>query len=635
MSDPTFDVNIYPQEGPNPAIINSDPNRAALGVCFSGGGSRALTCAWGQMIGLRSLSSGEVSLLDKVRYISSVSGGSWASVLYTYLPDSIPDDEFLPAFFEPQNLRLNSAPSGTMDVSQMGANAMGQVPQKFANLFDPDPFDNIIASFINIVLLKQLDLSDSLKWLWMYIVGNDVLAPFGLYTYEFSFLRSGVPWNYVGAKSFSLSQAYGNEHIFNLPQHPDTSNFVYVRTDSQGNVCRPMLIVNTNIVGADAPDAETMGPIQIPVHVTPVSGGSFGSNPVVPNDIVGGGSVESFGFTSQLQSPQTSQEEVVADFPRDYSLVDITSCSSAFFAAILAQSVPGVINTMMAMDDDNLTDFVGNLLDGERSLLPSATRQRLAALQKEGRSLDLSDLVPQYNYWPVSKASAGSAANKLTQFTDGGDLENTGVLGMLAQTDVSKIIAFVNTCVELEKTSDDVIVAVAQASPLFGIAFDSRSKQFKPYEAGGVNPFTGKVDPMGFLTVFDNSADQFGALREALYQANGSAGQTAPAFHQQSLNVIGNKLAGVPMRDDPVTVLWVQNARVNDWQTKITDEPLSTAIAKGQSDGGLADFAGFPYYDTFTKIHQTPAETNTLAQLWAWCIASEESPLRAAIEKLF
>ncbi|MDD1629616.1 MAG: hypothetical protein LUQ48_04295 [Methylococcaceae bacterium] len=49
----------------------------------------------------------------------------------------------------------------------------------------------------------------------------------------------------------------------------------------------------------------------------------------------------------------------------------------------------------------------------------------------------------------------------------------------------------------------------------------------------------------------------------------------------------------------------------------------------------LAEFADFPYYSTFLKIHQTAAETNTLAQMWAWCVSNKESPLSAAITKMF
>ncbi|MEA3412186.1 MAG: hypothetical protein U9R74_11700 [Pseudomonadota bacterium] len=150
-----------------------------------------------------------------------------------------------------------------------------------------------------------------------------------------------------------------------------------------------------------------------------------------------------------------------------------------------------------------------------------------------------------------------------------------------------------------------------------------------------MNPFTGFVDPKGFLRVFDNSADEFSDLREGLYRANGSGAQTAPAFFRQSLTIVENALAGVPARSDPVTVLWVQNSRVNDWQERIRDPALRGALARGQAEGGLAQFADFPLYSTFGRIHQTAAETNALTQMWAWCLGDGESPLSAAIEELF
>ncbi|MGB5832196.1 MAG: hypothetical protein WBG92_09440 [Thiohalocapsa sp.] len=632
MNDPTYQAKIYPQGGNNPTITHADPRRADVGICFSGGGSRALTCAWGQMMGLRSLRYGSATLLDQVRYISSVSGGSWASVLYTFLPASIPDDAFLAEVFAPQDLFLHSAPASGMDLSHMGPWAMGQVPQRFANLLTTDPVDNIIADFITIVLIRRLELDDSLKWLWMYIVGSDVLAPFGLYDYRFSLFDDQTPWRFDHAKYFGLSKA-------TKPAGPPAGEFHFVRGDGQDQPCRPMLVINTNIVAA-APSLPQ--PIQIPMQVTPVSGGSFGANPVDPDQIVGGGSVASFAFTSVLQSAQ-GNDGVKARFPRRYVLADITSVSSAFYAATLAKRVPEVLASLRQLDDSRLCELVGNKIGGIVGylvrklhwLVGGFVRRRLQSLQLDATAVQLSDLVPEYNNWPVAGVSAGAAANRRTQFTDGGNLENTGVLGMLAQTDAANIIAFVNTDVALEQTTEGVIVAAAQASPLFGIAFDSASRRFKAYQPGGVNPFTGSVDPTGFLQVFDNAEDAFAKLREGLYRANGSGAASGPAFFQQSLKVIDNPLAGVRARPHPVTLLWVQNARVNDWQSKIKDPALRDAIATGQREGWLTEFADFPLYSTFAKVHQTAAETNTLAQMWAWCVADADSPLSAPIKQLF
>jgi hypothetical protein len=108
MSDPgNYQANIFP--------LGSDSEAAGpgLAVCFSGGGSRALSCALGQLSGLRNIKNPNdptKSVLDSIPYVSSVSGGSWASVLYTYLPTAISDDVFLITVVPPYKL-MKHAPS--------------------------------------------------------------------------------------------------------------------------------------------------------------------------------------------------------------------------------------------------------------------------------------------------------------------------------------------------------------------------------------------------------------------------------------------------------------------------------------------------------------------------------------------
>ena len=79
-----------------PAVTQSGATQPVLGICLSGGGSRALSCALGQLSALNAMTlpNGE-PILGPPQYISSVSGGSWASVLYTFLPDAISDTDFL------------------------------------------------------------------------------------------------------------------------------------------------------------------------------------------------------------------------------------------------------------------------------------------------------------------------------------------------------------------------------------------------------------------------------------------------------------------------------------------------------------------------------------------------------------
>lgn len=663
-----YKANLYPvTDGTNPIVSHADDRRKNVAVCFSGGGSRALTCAWGQLIGLRKMAGGDgTSLLDHVRYISSVSGGTWAAALYTFHANALSDDEFLGQAYDPSRLSYGRDEAGGMNVCEMGNTALGKIPQNFSNLFELDLPRNIIVEFLAIAALKGIPLRESAQWLWMYIVGKNVLADFDLYTYHNHLLQPHEkPWNYSDARFFSLSPDYARQAIFPVSPAPAPESFVYARTRPDGRSACPMLIMNTNIVATDCQKAMS-APMQIPVQVAPTAGGAYGANPC-SEEIVGGGMAESFALTSKLSSP-ASANRAEADFPRRYALVDIVSCSSAFFAAILANPLQAIVAKLMGDEREEESERAGRISEAfqnaEDAIL-AKIRERLSGMDADPKNVrfNLEDLVPKYNYWPAGKAAQGAAANRTAEFTDGGNMDNTGVAGLLAQTRgaVGNIVAFVNGAEVLEKNAQGVIVAATQMAPLFGIAYDEQ-QGFKPYEAGGVNPFTGQIDPIGFLQTFDNSGGEFDALRQGLYDGYARGG---PAFFRQSLRIVENRLLGIDAQPVPVNVLWAQNARIDDWQNRITDPALRDKIERGQSGDTFKDFAkyefahhsrmkelpdherfmtalklspefaSFPYYNTFTKIHQTAAETNVLAQMWAWCVGDADSPLSAAIAELF
>lgn len=87
----------YPElieDGPD--SVKHKPN---VGICFSGGGTRSASATHGQLRALNRL-----GLLENVRYLSCVSGGSWACVPYSYLPEHWEDDHFFGALMDPGNL---------------------------------------------------------------------------------------------------------------------------------------------------------------------------------------------------------------------------------------------------------------------------------------------------------------------------------------------------------------------------------------------------------------------------------------------------------------------------------------------------------------------------------------------------
>jgi hypothetical protein len=84
-----------------------------LGVAFSGGGTRSAAATLGQLRGLR-----DSGWLEHVRYISAVSGGSWAALPFAYSPLTI--DELLGAAELPGDLTLETLDDDTKARGKLG-----------------------------------------------------------------------------------------------------------------------------------------------------------------------------------------------------------------------------------------------------------------------------------------------------------------------------------------------------------------------------------------------------------------------------------------------------------------------------------------------------------------------------------
>src|SRR5579862_409243 len=110
LADTNNEANLYPN-APN----SGGPQ---VGICLSGGGSRALSCALGQLSALNVIVDPKTGrpIMQEV-YLSSVSGGSWASVLYTFLPTSISDSQFLIQPLSPGALSIGNPPDPTNPAS--------------------------------------------------------------------------------------------------------------------------------------------------------------------------------------------------------------------------------------------------------------------------------------------------------------------------------------------------------------------------------------------------------------------------------------------------------------------------------------------------------------------------------------
>jgi hypothetical protein len=99
MSAQIYKTAVYPNDDWNVNTAN-----ARIGLCLSGGGSRALSAGLGQLIGLKSLTiTGNGSALEAIDYISSVSGGTWLNSIFTYSSNRNLDD-LLGTYTPPETL---------------------------------------------------------------------------------------------------------------------------------------------------------------------------------------------------------------------------------------------------------------------------------------------------------------------------------------------------------------------------------------------------------------------------------------------------------------------------------------------------------------------------------------------------
>ncbi|MDG1333000.1 MAG: patatin-like phospholipase family protein [Crocinitomicaceae bacterium] len=202
----TLDVKAWPSEKGSMNFPEDELNLKKTGICMSGGGTRAMVCAVGQLRGLVKL-----GILDNVGYISCVSGGSWASVPFTYYTEGAVDDEQLLGTIIPP----------------------GDLTLKGMKTLEP----GFLAGAANAPLLGNMlrDIgSTPADRLWIRGVSQSYMQRYGLF-------KDGAP------KYFSHTWATVRDICSRNPSlKPD--DFVVVR-NGKNDVHRPYLVVNSSVSG--------------------------------------------------------------------------------------------------------------------------------------------------------------------------------------------------------------------------------------------------------------------------------------------------------------------------------------------------------------------------------------------------
>lgn len=429
-----------------------------VGICLSGGGSRSMTASMGELRALRKL-----GLLDRVSFISSVSGGSWAATSFTYLPDVIDDDTFLgPVIEDPRQLVWGSSwgHNGPNSLLSLSRYCMGYAATQISILGAVE------------IAWRRYQAGDPPHLLWQRAIGELILGQFGLGDGT----SSGSPAQY-----YSYTRSWLERVILANNRGLNASQFRLVRGG------RPYLIVNSALfypppVGLGTPRADAPLTELYPFELTPMGAGlvpTFNGAGQGQADL-GGGYVDPFvfGSTAPAQPVGVSGEFTVPTPPYRFALSDMTGTSSAAFTEIVIQKAEEL---------------------GFKAL---------AALD------------PYYLYWPVKPAGEQNDPANPYYLGDGGILENIGITPLLRRR-IPSIIAFANTSEPLQQhlslSGFHQIRVSSDLPPLFG---------YQPWTAGqGYQPIPSNSSAAyAHNQVFPSSA--FPELVMGLwnaYQAGGTA----------------------------------------------------------------------------------------------------------------
>jgi hypothetical protein len=553
-----------------------------VGICLSGGGSRAFAAGIGQLQALQAITSNGSSLLSQTTFVTTVSGGGWIGIPFTYKPQTLSDVDFLGTYSSPSSLTLSSLgelPSNGIAIQITSGFSIPDLAVKAYTLYEKDGVRP--------------------EMLWQVLMAIHFLEPFGLYQYG----DDRLPTDFFCYDQNALD-------TFVLRHNPSLANESCYLANPDG---RPVLmsLASMSVDSSILPFGQRL----VPVASTSLLTGVW-SSPQGIQQQVGGGEILSFSFNS---SPTTfDDEQATVQQTRQWSLTDVLGTSSAAFAEELIkefqrwEASPEYFAAAMQKAKPDAIHRLGRSPEEKAEIEAFIDRTAAAALLGKA---DLSgaysavtelslptSIVPKYQYWPVSEPHQQGAS--LFDFADGGSLENSGIAAVLSSS-ANVIIAFINSMVPMQRVGQNTVLDTC-VPPLFGYQpWDDKTSQYQKY-GSSCDP---KFPIYGNNQVF--AAEEFQALQDGLWQASGSGPKSAYPIFAKSLVTVSNSWFGVTAGNQ-VTVVWMYLDMSNDWKEELKEEvKLLLSL-----DPRLAKFPNFSTDDTGLDAVQI----NLLSNLTAWAV---------------
>ncbi len=590
---PSFSTGIYDLNNgfPETEYINQRRSSTAkTGVCFSGGGSRALMLAMGQLRGLT-----ELNLIDKIDYIASVSGGSWASSIYTY-QNKFTDAELLGSgVVEPENITFSSLASS---VPEMGTVALISNPNYFSY--------SLVKTWID----HYQNSDEKMTALWQQTVGKTYLENFGLYNSE-----QGLTNNF-----FTLTE--DNKNTISEKNDIDPSNILTAHKS------RPYLIMNGCVPNFDGNNPKSdyaftgleMTPLYSDVpyatnngKITLSDGSSF--------QLGERNAVETFAYGGKAVSPSTDNRITTQHAKTTMGLAAAAGISSCFLGGTRALI-------------DELIDI---FTDGKVSA-KSLTSQDLTSLEAalKGNSMlkgiNVGDIAkaliallnsastnPTANLWSGINAENAIPQSHEFALADGGCIDNFGIMSLLRRK-VQRIVVFVNTSDPLPIAKDGSITyenMTADINSLFGEKYilDTLVEASTDFSHNHVLVSSNDTIDGIPCNTYQDVVNQLVEKKKAGKAAVTTTRHLVKANDWWDIN---------PVDNETVEICWVYNTDVKEWEDRLKDSQVIDALEKFKGNGEEPSFPQSNLYKV-TALGYDSKEANLLGLFSSWIVAGENN----------
>ena len=590
-----------------------------VGLCLSGGGTRACSAGMGQLRALATIQANGTSLLSQIKALSTVSGGSWLGVPYQYMPASGPTDSAYLGTYD-----ANQGSLTVTDLATLPAGNAGNPMTSF--LFSLEGIAGTALLLYELFLESSPDNPLPESMLWQMVMGLNILDSYGLFDIN---LDGGQPKDTFSATAASLQAiTRANSSL--------ASETAYLFADQvdPSRMQRPLHICNMSMfVDVEGIPFKLLVPVQSNGVVTGIVGAPAGAKDA-NNHSVGGGGVESFAFNSTFVSQSAGTATVTQT--RRWSLTDIMGTSSAAFAETVQNQIaqwkadPFQFLKWLWEEGEAIWKWIEKHIPTELHDMAHAlvARGQLGATAIPSISLppihfpDIDKLIPAYPSWSVGSAAANPNPNT---FADGGSLENNGLASLLAFGGIDSVIACVNSEIPMTAGTAGIpdgnggwvpgtqVVVDSSVPPLFGYQPYDDKEGYVLYSTGGIP----ENQIFGNSQVF--ASTEFAGFLTGLWAAAGSAAPAAqPAILSQSLTVQANTWFGVPAGSKPITIVWVYLNYASNWAALFANNPPVQQLI-----GSEVSANDFPHYDTLsTQLSAT--QINLMAHFTSWSLVSTD-----------